>query len=340
MTSQLRSTTPMTSPLWNLQSATGHAAETAELPEKAPVTVVIPTYRRPAALTDCVRSLLEGTLRPAEIIVVGRHGDTETEQALAGLDSGFGSTVNFQSAWVTEAGHIPPVEMGIQLARNRIVAILDDDVTVARDWLAHILSPFSDFTIGVVGGRVVVPGSQPVKLRGKPGRSSWYGKHWGNVAHMAGEAPVEVESVMECNWAWRRDVASSLRFDAALNFDDATMYGLDLCVQARRKGLRVVYEPRALVYHHVARRAAELDRGDRPRRDFAYCRNYTYIMLKNLSWPRRLVFLAWWFLVGERGGWGIGAWAADALGGGRRESLDVVPALRGKIEGIRLWLRQ
>src|SRR5439155_10587000 len=183
---------PMRQSLLNPRSVAWNTDDKSEGTKEARVTVLIPTYRRPTALANCVHSLLDGASRPAEIIVIGRKGDAETEQELPRLGSRFGSTVNLRSAWVAEPGHLPPVETGIRAARNGIVAMLDDDVTVAADWLAHILAPFSDSTVGVVGGRVLVPGSEQTRLKGKPGRSSWYGKHWGNVAHMTGESPIDV----------------------------------------------------------------------------------------------------------------------------------------------------
>jgi len=301
-----------------------------------PVSIVIPTFRRPKALAECVHSLLEGTLRPAEIIVVGRKGDSETESLLPGLHSGLTPTINLRSSWVTAPGHLPPVAMGLRLATNGIVAVLDDDVTVANEWLERILVPFSDPSVGVVGGRVLVPGSSRPKLRGRPGCTSWYGKTWGNIGSVEGDHPIEVHGVQECNWAWRRQLAASLQFDTVLNFDAAPMYGLDLCAQARERGFRVVYEPRALVLHHAAPRAPELDRSDRRRREFAYCRNYTYIMLKHLPWWRRVAFLVWWLLIGHRNSPGIAGFVALPLLP-KTGARDVALVLRGKLRGIRLW---
>lgn len=302
------------------------------------VTVVIPTYRRPQALTACVHSILEGASQPSEIIVVGRQGDKETEQTVSQLQILPRGEIQLRSLWVTATGHVPPIEAGVRAASGDIVVIVDDDITAEGGWLEHLLSSFSDPKVGVAGGRVVVPGQPPSKLRGRPGRISWYGKLWGNLAGIGGSTPVDVLSVMEGNWAWRRELLASLIFDPVLNFDDASMYGLDLCLQAAERGYRIVYEPRALVHHHVAPRAPELDRADRSRRSFSYCRNYTYIMLKHFTLWRRLIFLGWWFLVGERGGWGAGAVVADTLVRGRAQR-HVASALRGKVEGMRLWLR-
>ncbi|MGB6715529.1 MAG: glycosyltransferase [Candidatus Acidiferrales bacterium] len=303
------------------------------------VTVVVPSYRRPAALTSCVRSLLDGCSRPLEIIVVGRQGDEPTQQAVALLRISAKDAVDLRSAWVTVPGHVPPVETGVRMAAGSIVGIIDDDVTVHSDWLDRLVSAFSDLRVGVVGGKVIVPGIPLPKLKGRPGQISWYGKTWGNVGSMDGASPTDVCAVMEGNWAWRRDLLSAMVFDPVLNFDDASMYGLDLCFQARRKGYRVVYEPRAAVDHHVAERAPELDRSDRPRRAFSYCRNYTYIMLKNSPAWRKFIFLTWTFLVGEHQAWGAAALLADTLARGPRVQRNVAIAFRGKMEGLLLWLR-
>jgi hypothetical protein len=285
-------------------------------------------------LVECIRSLVEGVQRPQEIIVVGRNGDSLTEDAFAETQTLCAGRTTLRAGWVKEAGHLPPVEKGLALASGAIIAIVDDDVTVTADWLGYLLGPFTDPSVGVVGGRVIMPGGHPPQLKGRPGCNSWYGKHWGNVSSLQGDSPIEVQSVMECNWAWRRDLLVLLKFDPILNFDDASMYGLDLCLQAASMGFRVVYEPRALVFHHVAPRVPSLDRADRPKRAFSYARNYTYIMLKHLSWWKRPIFLLWWVLIGERGSWGLAAVLADTLAAQLPRPSDVWGAFTGKIAGI------
>jgi len=302
------------------------------------VSVIIPTYCRPEVLLRCVESILAGSRRPHEIVIVGRKGDDKTAAAIAQIVWSHPSGTNICSAWVTEPGHVPPVEMGVRTASSDLVAIIDDDVTVPPGWLSSITQHFSDPTIAVVGGRVLVPGEPPVKLKGKPGCISWYGKIWGNLGRVEGTHAIEVDSVMEGNSIWRRSLLASLEFDPALNFDDASMYGLDLSLQAKKCRFRVIYDPLALVYHHPAARAPGLDRQERGRRLFCYCRNYTYIILKQFPIWRRAVFLVWWFLIGERSAWGLGSLAFDIVFGDRTKNRHVIQALSGKIEGMRLRL--
>ena len=110
------------------------------------------------------------------------------------------------------------------------------------------------------------------------------------------------------NSIWRRELLASLEFDPVLNFDDAVMYGLDLCLQAKTRGFKLLYDPRALVYHHSAPRAPELDRQERAglRLFLPLPQLHIYHSEKILPYARWLVFLCWWFLIGERGE--HGAW--------------------------------
>ena len=268
---------------------------------------------------------------------MGREGDLQTREAITAIETAPHAGVTIRSAWVTEPGHVPPVEMGIRTATSDLVAIVDDDVTVTPEWLSSLVTHFSDSTVGVVGGQVLVPGMAMPKLKGKPGCVSWYGKHWANLGSVGGDASFPVDSVMEGNSIWRRELLASLEFDPVLNFDDAVMYGLDLCLQVKQRGLKLIYEPHALVYHHSAPRAPELDRQEQGLRLFCLCRNYTYIILRRFSPWRRLVFLGWWFLIGERGAWGLGSLAVDTMQHGARKKRYVAQAWKGKIEGIRLW---
>jgi len=300
----------------------------------ASVTIVIPTYNRPGPLIDCIRSIAQGRTMPSEILVVGREGDTKTAEALTQAQEICSGKTTLRADWVTRPGHLPPVQRGLELAASEIVAFLDDDVTVTPEWLGQLLTSFDDAKVGVVGGRVITPAAAPPRMKGKPGCTSWYGRHWGNVASLEGDSAIDVHGVMECNWAWRRSVLTAMKFDPVLNFDDASMYGLDLCLQAKGAGYRVIYEPRAVVFHHTAPRAVDLDRADRPKRAFAYARNYTYIMLKHLEWWRKPIFLAWWFLIGERGGWGLATALADTVTGHPPQASHIRGAINGKFEGI------
>jgi O-antigen biosynthesis protein len=297
-------------------------------------SVVVPTWRRAPWLDRCLGGLASQTTPPGQVLVLGRSDDDAARDVV----QAWLQRVSFPVRWVEIAasGHVAPVRHGLQAADRDVVAFLDDDAEPDPVWLAALLGPFEDDRVACVGGRVFTPGSNGIVHR-DAGRVRLYGKYVGNIGALDSPAAVAVDAVMEGNCAWRAGVLRRLRFDPVLDFDDASMYGLDLCLQAATLGYRVVYEPAARVLHHAAPRDGALDRRDRPPRNFTYSRNYTYIALKHLRGVRRALFYGWWWLVGERSSYGAVKAAADLALRGPGTWVDVAASFAGKREGVRLW---
>lgn len=91
------------------------------------VSVVIPTIARPHLLPRALRSALEQTLRPIEVIVVVDGPDEVTTQAIRQVDDGRVRMVNLGAG----VGLGDARNIGIAQARGRWVALLDDD----DEWL-------------------------------------------------------------------------------------------------------------------------------------------------------------------------------------------------------------
>ena len=298
------------------------------------ISVVVPTWQRAKWLQLCLESLCAQDLHPNEVLVVGRREDREARRVSGIRDD----DAPFAIRWleVDSVGHIAPVIRGLSGAESDLVAFLDDDCQPEPRWLAQLVRPFADQTVACVGGRVVTPGFVG-KVRRDAGSIRWYGKHVGNVAALDLALLREVAGVMECNWAWRTDVLRSLPFDGALDCDDASMYGLDLCLQAKELGWSVVYEPSAVVLHHAAPREDRLNREDRVHRSLSYARNYTYIGLKHFNGLRRMGFRIWWWSVGERGAYAAVTALADIFLGSADVPARWQAARRGRREGALLW---
>jgi GT2 family glycosyltransferase len=300
----------------------------------ADVTIIIPTWQRASWLRRCLVAALRQEPLPREVLVVGRHDDSDAH--LVTRDTAENARVPVGWLEVSSPGHVAPVRKGLEASEGEIVAFLDDDAEPQHGWLAACLGPFADPKVACVGGRVVTHGFRG-KVRRDAGRIRWYGKHIGNVGAVEATGPLRVDAVMEGNWAWRRDVLLGLEFDPVLDFDDASMYGLDLCLQARSRGYKILYQPAARVTHRVAPRHESLDRRDRPRRTYTFARNYTYIGLKHFRGMQRAAFIAWWWGVGPRGAYGLltSAWDLAARRNGVRQL--TASSFAGKQEGLRLW---
>lgn len=96
------------------------------------ISVVIPTFRRPALLTQTVKSVLCQTLAPREIIVVDDGGGEETACAMAA----FGDRVRLMQQH--NSGQQAARNRGVNEAKGRWIATLDDDDLYTPCHLANI----------------------------------------------------------------------------------------------------------------------------------------------------------------------------------------------------------
>ena len=230
-------------------------------PRVLPVTVVVPTVARPFWLANCLRSIETLSPRPSSVLVVGRRDDTPSQNVAAE----FGDRVRW--AEVARVGHVDPVRVAVTACSTPFLAFIDDDAEPLRtDWLARLYEPFEDSNVGLVGSRVLEPDAAPKRVRRSAGRVTWFGRAVGNTAGRDDPAPVAVDMVPEGNCMWRTDAIRGVVIDRLWDKDDAALYGLDLALQAKRRGWRVMFT-------HAPRRSSTtshrgsmaLDRGrDRP----------------------------------------------------------------------------
>jgi glycosyltransferase involved in cell wall biosynthesis len=122
--------------------------------EPLSVTVVVCTAsnERRGLLRACVDSLLAGTRTPdAIVVVVDQNPALKAE--LADLLPGFVRILQTERQGLSSARNV-----GIEAASSDVVAFVDDDATVERDWLLSLMEAFErDGDVLGVGG-AVVPG--------------------------------------------------------------------------------------------------------------------------------------------------------------------------------------
>lgn len=124
------------------------------------ISVVVPTYKRPALLLRCLEALLRQTMDTDafEVLVVDDgHSDATRElvESLARREPG-GPTLRYLRP---ESGRGPAVarNRGWRAARASLVAFTDDDTIPAPDWLARGERAMRTGVWVAVGGRVIIP---------------------------------------------------------------------------------------------------------------------------------------------------------------------------------------
>jgi glycosyltransferase involved in cell wall biosynthesis len=213
------------------------------------VSVVVCAYteERWADLTGAVRSVLEQTVRPLEVIVVSDHNARLLERVRAELP--FVTAVpNTERRGLSGARN-----SGVRAAGGDIVAFLDDDARAAPDWLEALLEPYQDARVMGVGG-TVEPLWPDVRPRRFPAEFDWVvGCSYRGLP--AGRSPVR--NPIGANLSLRRGVFAAV---GGFLTDVGRVGGwplgceeTELCIRVRRRlpGSVIVYEPRARVRHQV-----------------------------------------------------------------------------------------
>lgn len=216
---------------------------------RAGVSVVVPTYRRRRLLEDTLRSVLDQTALPDEILVV----ENEPGGPAADVVRSLGPTA-------VPLRHLVEPELGVSRARNRgtneaagpLVAFIDDDSVASPVWLEALTDAFHA-TPGAIaaGGRIVLrwPCRRPPWLAGLDG---YYGA--------LDLGPDRVDMVYPLfpyasNVIFDRAALLSIGgFPVQLGRRGSSLRSSEETGLFRRvadHGWRVVYEPRALIHHLV-----------------------------------------------------------------------------------------
>ena len=231
-------------------------------------TVLIATCRRPEQLEACLESVLRSDHPDFEVVVVDNSvGDTRTAERIRAR---YGDDDRVRLLEEPRPGTSRARNTGLAAAEGEIVAITDDDVEVDRSWLrtlAVTLDRHPD--VACVTGL-----TQPYEL--ETAAQAWFEQFSGmgvgftrREYHLAMQPrpsllfPFTPGVGGSNNMAVRTEVAHRLGgFDERLGPGTPTTGGedLDLFVRILLGGQRIVYEPRAIVWHKHRRREDELRR--------------------------------------------------------------------------------
>ncbi|HEU0122928.1 MAG TPA: glycosyltransferase [Bryobacteraceae bacterium] len=112
------------------------------------VTAIVPSYGHHAMTREAVARLREQSRPPVEILVVD-DGYAEPLEELAGA-----RVLRHQE----NLGFAAAVNTGLRAAQTPLVAILNNDVTLAEDWLERLSAVITDQACDFVCGKLYKPG--------------------------------------------------------------------------------------------------------------------------------------------------------------------------------------
>ncbi len=128
----------------------GAVALTAAPKPKPLATIVLTTCNRPVELRRCLESLVAlRTIHPVQIVVVDNRPETGSAAPV------LRDFPQVELVLETRRGSSYARNAGVTAARGDFVAMVDDDMRVAPDWLEKLLAPFARADVVAVTGNTL-----------------------------------------------------------------------------------------------------------------------------------------------------------------------------------------
>ncbi|WP_313228517.1 glycosyltransferase [Sphingobium yanoikuyae] len=211
------------------------------------VSVVINTFNRAGQLVSALRGLRGVQYDNFEVVVINGPSTDATEQVLA----------NYKGA--LKKGDCPVANLsmsrnaGITMASGDIVVFLDDDAVPHPLWLQNLVKPYLDPDVGAVGGYTI--DNTGVRWQVKKTICDRFGDayfidEFFDERLLNRKGTPYYPSILGANSSFR---ASYLR--EVGGFDETYAYFLDetdVCLRVIDAGYKVIYEPKAVIYHQSA----------------------------------------------------------------------------------------
>ncbi|MEM2130652.1 MAG: glycosyltransferase [Candidatus Bathyarchaeia archaeon] len=214
------------------------------------VSVVISVYsiERASDVAKCIDSVKKQTFPPREIIVVVDPNEKLVNFYKQHLSSDVKLVVS-EGYGLSNARNT-----GVKNATSEIIAFIDDDAIADGDWLKCLLRNFNDSSVVGVGGKII-----PLWDREKP---DWFPEelYWIVGCSYKG-LPLQraiIRNPIGCNMAFRRNLFEEVGYfstsigrvgNQLLSHDDTEF---SIRVYSEVPNAKIVYDPMAVVYHHVA----------------------------------------------------------------------------------------
>lgn len=239
------------------------------------VSIVINTLNRGELLQNALNGLrclkYDGEF---EVIVVNGPSTDNSQEVIASWSS------SIRSGTCGVANLSVSRNIGISMSRGDIVAFLDDDAIPEPEWLTHLTKPYSDPSVGGVGGFVYDHTGYEFQYRyctvDRFGNADL--SIQGPTPHLCFPKSFKFPHLLGCNCSFRRSALMEVG-----GFDEEYEYFLDetdVCVRLIDAGYLITQLPNAFVHHKYA---PSNIRGENKVARYRYpiIKNKIYFMLKH-----------------------------------------------------------
>jgi len=193
------------------------------------VSIIIPAYNAEETIEKCLKSLTE-LYYPGEyqVILVNNRSTDSTVNLARKYNVKIIDACSLQSSYYAR-------NVGIAHSNAQIVAFTDSDCIADKNWIHYLAKTMmQDPQIGGIGGRILYMMNNKLE--------SIFAKFGIGTHHFENPLPY----LITANAAYRMDVLKEIGL-----FDETFFSGgdVDLSWRIVKKGYKLHYEPRAIIYH-------------------------------------------------------------------------------------------
>lgn len=210
------------------------------------VSVVVLSLNGEDYISGCLETLSENDYPNFEIIVVN-NGSTDSTPKIVAEGFPHVRLINLPE----NKGFAGGMNEGLKAARGGILVPLNDDTICTPTLISDLVEPVTGETsIGIVGCKILYPDRKTIQHAGAMIGPMGSTLHFGyqEVDEGQHDEPRDCDYVTGCVMAVRREL-----FEQIGLFDDRffpTYYEeTEFAVRARKSGYRVLYNPKAVLYH-------------------------------------------------------------------------------------------
>jgi glycosyltransferase involved in cell wall biosynthesis len=209
------------------------------------VAIIIPSYNRPNAVKECIKSVFKQNYKNWRIIVID---DGSEKPYVLPKHPRIKLIRNKENRGLAFSKN-----RGIQLAKEKIIFVLDDDILLTKNYLSRLVEDLLKYkkeNVGAVSGRLLYPNKPNFGIeKNKPlfEISKWTGYPILRASATA-KKPVLVGSMHSVAVFWR-DVFKKVKFEERLYKGNYTFVEPDFYFQMRKNGYKLLFEPKAVAYH-------------------------------------------------------------------------------------------
>ena len=214
---------------------------------------------------QCIESIYKNTEDFELIIVDNASTDGTFEYIKSLMDSGKKITLIQNDK---NAGFAYAHNQALEQAKGKYFLPLNNDTICLKNWLTEMLKPFSDPKIGIVGSKLLMPGSRNIQHAGVYFLDNGipYHTNLGSPDDENTSTSKIVPAVTGACMAIKTDL-----FREVGGFDTAYVNGwedIDLCLKLRKLGYNIFYQATSVLYHYEGQTEGRLNNDNENRQLF------------------------------------------------------------------------